>query len=305
MELNRLLSTTTTRLSGALALAGGDEDAGWKRNLLWFRLFVLMHVAVRTFLTLGRLREDYEGLYVHSAQLLMLCCLGGLLPWFRTIATRLAAVLLAVEIVVMLPITANHVYLEFICVGLLALLDESEAREGELLVRALRWVTVLFFFYSGLQKVLYGRYFDGQFLAYVTATEDRFAAFFQYLMPASEFARIRAEGQEPLRIGTGPYRVDSILFLIVSNSVYLFEMLAPVLLIVRKTRVAAVLASIAFIFAIEAGARELMFGSLMINLLLLFLPGAWNKMMFPLFAALYLYLIAAELGLAPMFDYFL
>ncbi len=294
-------------LSAVLALTGGDATDAWKRNLAWFRIFALMHVAVRTFLTLGGLREDYQGWYVQTGQLLMVVCLGGLLPPIRTLAVRVAALLLAAEIAVTLPITANHVFLEFICLGLLALLDESQDPEGELLLRALRWITILFFFYTGLQKVLYGRYFDGQFLAYVTATEDRFAVFFRHLMPAAEFARLRAEGEVEAvsRIGTGPYRVDSIVFLIVSNSVYLFEMLAPVLLIVRKTRAAAVVATIAFVFGIEAGAREVMFGAFMIGLLLLFLPGTWNKKVFPVYAAIYAYLIADTLNLVPMFEYYL
>lgn len=287
------------------AVAGGVAPAGRESNLHWFRLFVLMHVAARTFLQLGV--QPPGSWYVLNSQALILCCLGGLLPSYTMWATRIAAALMAVHIGMTLPVTANHVFLEFFCLGLLAFLGESERRESELLLVALRCITLIFFFYSGLQKVFHGRYFDGQFLAYVTGAEDRFAAVFRYLLPAEEFARLRAEGARLVQgrpeVGSGPFRVDSFLFLAVSNSVYVFEMLAPLLLLVRKARVAATLAAIAFVVAIEAGAREIIFGAFMINLLLLFLPGTWNKNLFFFFAAMYAYLLAAAFKWVPMFEY--
>ena len=162
-------------------------------------------------------------------------------------------------------------------------------------------VTVIFFFYSGLQKLLHGRYFDGQFLAYVTATEGRFAQLFQFIMPAAEFERLRELGSP--QVGSGPYRVDSLLFIAFSNGVVLFEMAAPMLMIVRKTRTIAAVATIGFVLAIEAGAREIVFGAFAINLLLLFLPGPWNKRLFPIFIVFCLYLLAAAFGLVWIVPY--
>ena len=75
------------------------------------------------------------------------------------------------------------------------------------------------------------------------------------------------------------------------------------LLLVPRTRVLAAIASIGFVIMIELGARELTFGALMVNLLLLFLPGRWIKRLFPAFLLFYLYLAAHKLGLAPMFAY--
>ena len=287
------------------AVADEALPAGREANLHWFRLFVLMHVAVRTFLQLGV--QPPGSWYAINSQVLILCCLGGLLPRYTGWATRIAVALLAVHIGLTLPVTANHVFLEFFCLGLLAFLGELGRRESELLGVALRCITLIFFFYSGFQKLLYARYFDGQFLAYVTGAEDRFAAVFRYFLPAEEFARLRGEGARLVQgrpeVGSGPFRVDSVLFLAVSNSVYIFEMLAPLLMLVRKTRVAATLAAIAFIVAIEAGAREIIFGAFIINLLLLFLPGTWNKNLFFFFAVLYAYLAAAAFNFVPMFEY--
>ncbi len=150
--------------------------------------------------------------------------------------------------------------------------------------------------------MLWGRYFDGQLLGYLAAAEDRFAWFFQHVIPTAEFERLRAIG--PPRAGAGPYRVDSLLFLAVSNSVYVFEMLAGVLLLVSRTRWMAAIAAIGFVIMVELGAREIIFGALMINLLLLFVPGQWNKKLFGAFVAFYLYLgLANRIEAIPMFTY--
>ncbi len=165
-------------------------------------------------------------------------------------------------------------------------------------------------FYTGLQKLLYGYYFDGQLLAYLAGTEDRFAAFFRFIIPAEELQRLQSYNEALVRpgaystkLGAGPYRVESLWFVVMSNGVYLFEMLAGILLLVPRTRVLAAIASIGFVIMIELGARELTFGALMVNLFLLFLPGRWIKRLFAAFLAGYLYLAAHKLGLAPMFAY--
>lgn len=290
-----------------LDLTGRGMTPERRSNLSWFRRFALMHTGARSILTLvGVARqigtslligpEIFEPCYIIISVGLVACGIGGFFPRHAPRATRLAAILLALHIVLTFPVTANHVFLEFVCLGLLALLDETDDAEGSLLMQSLRWVVVTFFFYSGLQKLLYGRYFDGQFLGYVVAVEpgNRFDALFRHFMPAAERERLLSfhpPPQAPIEYGAGPFSVDSPLFLAVSNGVYVFEMAAATLLLFARTRPAAVIASVAFIVAIEAGARELVFGMLMINLLLLFLEGAWTKRLFPLCAAAYGYLV--------------
>lgn len=280
-------------------------------NLYWLRMYILMHAAGRSILEFQLNPTAYfSPLEKLSSALIIACFFGGLLPGYAKWMTKIVAVLVGLQIFLTLPFTANHIFLEFVCLALLALLDESEEHEGELLLQALRWFTISFFFYSGLQKVLYGRYFDGQFLGYMITgyvenfrAADRFANFLRFFMPAAEFDRLRALGPEP-KIGDGPFSVNSTLFMILTNSVYVFEMLAPIFLLIKKARPVAVLLSIGFVLAIEAGARELVFGALMINLLLIFFDGAWNKRLFPLFAIMYAYLIAAAfLDWVPMFEY--
>ena len=306
-------------LSRILALAGPGSERGWRTNLRWFRLILLIHMAARSYLTIpsGADAGFGERLLRWAIVLVALVgCIPGYGSWAARLAaiplwaTRVASVLLLVEITITVPFTANHVFLEFLCLALLSVLDERDEREAELLLPAFRWLVGIFFFYTGLQKVLYGYYFDGQFLAYLAGTEDRFAAVFRLIIPADELARLQSYNELLLRpgvfrprIGAGPYHVDSVLFVVVSNSVYLFEMLAGILLLVRRTRVLAAVASIAFVVMIQLGARELTFGVLMVNLLLLFVPGGWVKRLLPAFLLFYLYLVAHKLGWVPMFSY--
>jgi hypothetical protein len=260
---------------------------------------MLVHVAARSVLTLT------AGAHGQWHALILLATAGaallGLAPWLRMRMTRIATLLLLAQVVVTFPITANHVFLEVLVMALLAFLDESREDESVLLLRSLRGMTVIFFFYTGLQKVLYGTYFDGQFLGWVTASQDRFAWLFQHVIDPAELARLREQGTG--QAGTGPFTVDSTLFVVMSNAVYVFEMGAALLLLWPRTRAATAIASILFVVAIEAGAREFVFGAMMIGLLMLFLPLSWLRFAFPLVVAMYIYLIAAAFDVVPMFEY--
>jgi hypothetical protein len=282
-------------------LHGGVAD-DWAVNLFWLRIFLLMHVASRTVLALRAPALDQPAWMEAVYFLLVAACLIGLVPRLTRYGMIAVALLLGVQIAGTMPITANHIFLEFLCVGLLALVHESRKEESELAIIALRWFVVILLFYSGLQKLIYGYYFDGQFLAYSTAMEDRFATFFRFFMTEEDFIRLRE--MDSAELGMGPYRVRSPLFVIISNCAWMFELGLPFLMAIRKTRVVATGAAIAFVIGIEAGARELLFGALTINLMLLFLPGRWIKKLFPVFALIYLYLVASEFEIVPMFRFY-
>ena len=171
--------------SRILALAGPGREEGWQSNLRWFRLFILMHMAGRSFLMIPTgPTADLGVQWLRSV--IVVTALLGCIPRFSLWATRAAVLLLVGEIAITIPFTANHVFLEFLCLGFLSLLDERDEGEAELLMQALRWFVGVFFFYTGLQKLLYGYYFDGQLLAYLAGTEVRFAAFFRFIIPAEE-----------------------------------------------------------------------------------------------------------------------
>jgi len=295
-----------------LDLAAPPSEERYRIDLRFLRGFVFLHVAVRSFLTLeadgasaGPLRVLVALLAVAAVLVVATSRGDAPSPAPRHFGRALWA-LVAVEVVVGLPMTANHVFLELVVLSLLAFLDERRTGEGTLLLQGLRWVTVVLFFYSGLQKLLYGYWSDGQFLAYVAATEERFGLVLGPLMPAAELERLRSynaalaePGVWSVPIGAGPYRVDSLTFVLLSNFVWIFEMVCAAALLVPRLRTAATVAAVAFVVAIELGARELTFGALMTTLLLTFAPPGWVRRGAIAFALFYLYLVAHDLGWVP------
>jgi hypothetical protein len=264
-----------------------------------FTLFLLAHVVVRTLQWTLRADDWLAGRWLMT--LLLAGCAA--VAWRQPARTRAAAavalVIMAIKLIASFPTTSNHFFLELLCLGLIVLCDPGAADERALLLSAARWLTVVVFFYSGLQKVLYGTYFDAQFLGLSLGHKPALGWLFGWLVPADEIDRLRA--LHPLAPGKGPFDIRSPLALAVSNGVYLFELAAPPLLVWRRTRPYAAVAALAVISAIEIGARELLFGILFVNLLLLFFARPVNRAVLPASLAALAILAAARIGLLPSF----
>jgi len=198
------------------------------------------------------------------------------------------------------PAAGNHAFLELYLCLLSAYLAVDRAEERILFVRATRWIFCLVLFYAGLQKFVHGYYFHGQYLAFSVWIES-FRPVLAALVPASEFARIVGLGVE---VGAGPYLVDSRPLLIASNLVWIAEIIIPFGLLARPTRALAVVASLALVAAIEAGARELFFGMLYANLALLFTTSDWHQRFRPVFALALAALLLSRLGILPEATFF-
>ena len=266
-------------------------NADSESKLRVFRHFLLLSVAVRI------IPAEPDPVTLTIGLGLAGCFVVGLSRRHAGRATIVAALLMIVRLTQTFPQTANHEFLELICMLLLAGISLETTSERDLLGESLRWVAVIVFFYTGVQKVLYASYFDAQFLGAQVASDERFAFFFRQFLPAAEFERLRS--LEGLEVGSGPYRIDSTLAVFLSNATWVLEMVLPVLLLVKRTRSAAAIGSIVFLGAIQFGAREFYFGLLFINLLLLFPIRDWNRRLFPVFVIAYGYMLAVKLGLAP------
>jgi uncharacterized membrane protein YphA (DoxX/SURF4 family) len=296
-----------------LALAGpgngAREEEGWRLNLSAFRRLVFVHMIVRNFLLLPDVGAP-ETLVTPLRWAAIVVGLAGFLPGFGVWAARIACFLIVGEVVRVLPEGTNHVAVELALLFFLGLLDERDEQEGRLLLPSVRWFVAIFFFYTGVQKLLYGYYTQGQYLAFAAGTEDRFAALFRWFLPGAELERLQSYNEvvqstgEPLqirpgvmrpRIGAGPYIVDSMLFKVLSNLVYVFEITAGAALLVPRLRRWAALSIMVFVVFIELGARELTFGLLMMSLLLLFLEGSWIRRVFWVVVAGYGALILHDL----------
>jgi len=193
------------------------------------------------------------------------------------------------------PHTGNHRYLELFFVGLFAVLDDRRADERRLLLQSLRFAVVVVLFYSGLQKLIHGYWFHGQFLAWSMWRESFDVALAPLFSPA-ELERL--SGLEGVA-GDGPYRVAGLHLTLLSNAVWASEMSLALLLLVRRTRVLAWVVAAGLIVAVQIVARELMFGLEFLGAILLFARrDLVSRAVWPVVAGLAL-LLMMRLGLLP------
>lgn len=200
----------------------------------------------------------------------LLCAIGSALPPLRALSLGLAAALQALRVVQAFPATANHAYLQLVLLVLAALLAGTSAAESAQLLRSCRAITAAVFFHAGLQKLLYATYFDGRMLAVLISKHERYRVAFEPIIGASEVARLASlNAHLP---GQGPYVADSVLLTVIANATWLLE-LGLAALLLTPIAIAPWLGA-GLIILIELGARETVFGAVMLGLLALFLPAS-------------------------------
>ncbi len=266
------------------------------------RHFLLLHGAVRSWLWL-RVGAEYGAelnapLLAVTATVISATFALSFVRRYAYLAPRIALAALLIQLGITIPLTDNHFFIELLAVTLLSIVGaDGSAADDDLAQRGLMWTTAIILFHTGLQKVLYGNYLHGDFIAFMIGRGGRFADLFAWMVPSTVIARLQS--YNPVNNGAGPYRIDDALFVAVSNTVYLLELLLPLLLLFRPTRTAAALGAIALVAIIQIGALELAFALLFTNLLLVFLPGNWNRRVFPAVALLYLLALLLGLSLQP------
>ncbi|HYB99969.1 MAG TPA: hypothetical protein VEC57_12630 [Candidatus Limnocylindrales bacterium] len=267
------------------------------RRLDSLRRIVLLYGAARSWLWLRFAPDLPEGGLALTALWMSICAalsFGSRRAGWAPVAALAA---LVPQLWWTFPRTNNHFYLELLVVVLLGVAAGRKGEDGRLAYRGVVWLTLIVLFHTGLQKVLYGYYFGAEMLAWMVASSERFGDLFAMLLPAEETARLR--GYDTMRTGDGPYRVQSPLFIAGSNLVYGAEMALPLLLALPATRHLAAIASIALVVLFQLGAREIGFGVLFLQLLMLFLRGDAIGRTLPATAAFLAWAVAAAYGLLP------
>ncbi len=193
------------------------------------------------------------------------------------------------------PLTGNHRYLELFFAALFAVLDDEKEEERRLLLWSLQWAVIVVLFYSGLQKLAHGYYFQGQFLAY-SLWRDTFRTALAPLVSPEELGRLSSYSGA---VGDGPYLVSSPAFLAVSNAAWLLELALAPLLFFRATRPVAWIAACVVVLVTQLVAREFLFGVEFVAALLLFArTDIIRRAVLP--AALFLgLLVLIRLGMLP------
>lgn len=214
----------------------------------------------------------------------------------RRAASLVALALAILKGAVVFPHSSNHFLLEFLCLLFAGLACWRREDDLVVFVRGLRALPVIVLLWSGVNKAIYGTYFGGAFLA--TALPGAgFANVFGLLLGEAELARLLAT-RPP-----GPYLFTSPLALLASNLVWIGEIVCGALLLWPRARRLGLLGAIALLLGIELGAFEVMFGTLMLNLLLLFAPAVWTRRAFLASAVFYASLVGTKLGWLPMWAF--
>jgi hypothetical protein len=266
-----------------------------------FRCFLLALVAVELWERTARLNvEASQATAVLLTAVLAVLASAAALASFKASLARAATVativIVAIDFAGQFPGSANHAYLQLVALSLLVVLRDAVDHEIRMLGLALRWLVVAGLFWAGMQKLLYGYYFEGELLAFTISQSPRFAAVLELGMPAGEFERL---SRIVIQEGAGPFRVDSLVFVVLSNVAFAAELILPVLLLFAPTRRLGVLATLAYFVAIESAAREVFFGGLMAALVLSCGPSSWIKRAQPIGYAGLLVLLATSVGLLP------
>ena len=263
-----------------------------------FQVLLLAHLTVQAwawFLVPNPHPFTFPSWAILLAAIAMTTCLLVGASRRTRLASLLAAPIVTWQVFWLFPATPNHVFLTLVLITLSCAFDLSKDEEKRLLLQAYRWVAVIIFVWAGLQKALHGLYFQGEFLTWMIAQgADLWADLFGWLISSSEIERLTAL---PRFIpGTGPYRVDSWIMVLVSNSVWIGEIMLGLAMLNRRTRPFAATGAIGLVFMIQAAPREFMFALLYTSLLLLQFRGEPNRRLMPIFLVIYACMLAALLG---------
>lgn len=264
----------TGPLDRLLAVAGDPAGTDVAERLRWFRRALVAWSVARTIVWTTLDAPLDPSVLAATVVVLIVACGLAWAPSLETLATRVALPALLAQLALTFPLTPNHFFLEVWATVLLAFADR--ARQADALVLAgLRWLTAIVLFVTGCQKLAYGHYWQGDFLAFMVGRGDRFADLFAWVLPADEIARLAS--YDPFRGGSGPYRVANVPFVAMSNLVWIAELALPAGLLAAHTRSLATGAAMLFIAALQLGAREAGFAIVFLNLLALFAPARLAK----------------------------
>lgn len=246
-----------------LAFANGDSDDRFA-SVSNFIIMLCFHAGCRQIL-LG-FRMDEVAFQVSGV--IALGVAAGCLLEKRSGSLRYALPFIALSTAIFTyskPVLGNHAAMEALLLLAVAISVPVTNARAQTINGLFRWSCIILFLNSGLQKIFYGAYFNGSFLARRIGT-DRFGWLLELFLPRDEYLQIlHADGASPMVL-------SSVTGLLLSNAAYLSEIGCAVLLIIPKTRSFGLVVSILTVIGIEVIAREAGFGLMFIMMLLLFRP---------------------------------
>lgn len=156
---------------------------------------------------------------------------------------------------------SNHMGLVSWLILLTLVYDLRKTQEKKEVYKVLVIAIIIFFFFTGFQKLIYGTYFKSQFLVYMINSTERFASVFKYILSDVEFKRILS-----LNLQKDSLSSNNLTLLFTSNIVILFELIVPILMLIKRNENVIYIAMI-FTICIQIVAREYFFAIIFLNCL--------------------------------------
>ena len=243
------------------------EDAVGKAAIL--RRFLLWEAALHSwFVVLGFAHPLSEwGLLLPAVALTLLALTSVFRPDGAWLYAAACSVMI-VRLIYVFPDAYNHLVFECLLMAGCVSTSPPDVDDSVLTLQYCRWLVAIVFVWTGVQKFLHDCYFGGEFLAFATTAHEHFGRVLAWYW-SEEFTRLASFG-EPA-IGSGPYRVSSSTFVLMSNLAWMSEVGLGLLLLVRPWRRYAAGAAILFIVGVEIVALEMVFGLIFVVGLCLFL----------------------------------
>lgn len=264
-----------------MVIKDGADDL--RSKLRCFIIFLLFHLAIRDCFQFIDTAALWKILTTILFLVIMICVLFN---FYTKTVLYIALSVLTVKMFYHFPFNSNHLIIEFIALIFIITCANRSNDHDKLLCQMLRWVLFIILFFSGIQKILYGTYFNGTYFIYMARSTPSTHWFFGLFLPIEQIKALK-----PSDI----LLIKSPILMVISNGVYVLEILGSLLLLFPKCLKIAICTIFGVIVGIEMVAQEFLFGCLFLNLLLLHIPGDWNKRCLPLFIIFYFILFVIKI----------
>ena len=181
-------------------------------------------------------------------------------------------VLAAVEF----PNTPNHRLLELVPLGLAWLTCSESAIERRVFFSFVRAFALVVLFYAGVQKILLGTYFEGQYLAYKTYATPSFQNVAHLWCSQAELKYFQSLPWPPYAGLTG-FKLKTWYGLLLSNLTWVLELILPLLVVFSAKRQLWLVVTLMFAASFQLAALEAEFFLMMLVLLSLYFNEAHEK----------------------------
>jgi hypothetical protein len=257
-----------------------------------FNNFLLFHVTFRSWM----MYLDNQGRYsiIDFFCPLILTFLFTVFKKNGHKCTILAFLVYLIKFSSVFPTSPNHYYVELYFLFLFSIFNfRNSKNETNYLTNSLKLLFVIILFYTGIKKLLYGQYFRGEYLAYLISCDERFSSVFSYILSKKEM----------LSIKSGNYITGNYYFYLISNSIYLFEIIAPIILFFKKDHNYIKEMLIIFFITLFLISREFTFAAIFLQPFYLFFNTELEKVFNRVFMLIYILMLLPFISIIPMWTF--